>query len=586
MTTDQVDKEALKRDRAPLVAALREAGCTMFNGPKCCCPFHADKHPSASIGQKDGVWLFNCFVCHWGGDVFAVQARARGVPVAEVLPNAGASPANRPVRRAKTVQEIESLYPALEAIYRYCNPATKAIEMIVVRYRPPGESKRFSQWRPAGGDFENAAPPAPRPLYNRFRLASCDSPVIVEGEKKVEALHALGIVATTSPCGALSAAMADWSLLDGKKRVTIWRDNDESGLKYQEAVSRILSDLPHPPPIHTVQVEALDIPEGGDCVDFIEHWGEGDRESAVAAVRMAIETAATTGPRMELDTLIEDIIAGRKESLTFPWIAVTALTQALIPGNVTTICGDPESGKSFFLLDAIRHWATKGFEPAVYELEDERSHYSSRLLAMIAGESRMTDYRWIRENPVQARQVSASVNGDIEKIGRCITTSPDKMIRLPEINDWIDTQAKNGKKIICVDPITAADSGATPWIADREFLIRAKSTIRRYGARLLLVTHPRVGVNVRPGLASLAGGAAYSRFSHVVLWMIKHQPKSVRVRTPLGMCNVEINRTLRIAKARHASGGGLDIAFHFDPQTLRFAEQGIILGEDNASEAD
>ena len=98
---NRIERDAIRRDRAQLEDALRAAagGILTFKGRSCRCPFHDDKHPSASIGQKDGVWLFNCFVCHWGGDVFAVQARARGVPVAEVLPNAGASPANRPATK-------------------------------------------------------------------------------------------------------------------------------------------------------------------------------------------------------------------------------------------------------------------------------------------------------------------------------------------------------------------------------------------------------------------------------------------------------------------------------------------------------
>lgn len=37
---------------------------------KSCCPFHKDDTPSFTVYQKEGIWLFHCFGCGVGGNVF------------------------------------------------------------------------------------------------------------------------------------------------------------------------------------------------------------------------------------------------------------------------------------------------------------------------------------------------------------------------------------------------------------------------------------------------------------------------------------------------------------------------------------
>ena len=47
------------------------------------CPFHADKHPSASFNDKFGQ--FNCFVCDIKGDVIDVVQQHEGLTIKESL---------------------------------------------------------------------------------------------------------------------------------------------------------------------------------------------------------------------------------------------------------------------------------------------------------------------------------------------------------------------------------------------------------------------------------------------------------------------------------------------------------------------
>ena len=588
---DSVDKEFIRRDESELKNALRAAGCNVFRGKTCACPFHEDKHPSASINAKDGVWLFYCHVCGWGGDVFDVRAKAAGgTPVEELKKLNGNGNGNghhvMQPRKAASIKAVEALYPSLQDCYRYTNPSTKAVEMLVVRYLLPDGRKKFSQWRPCeGGGFEEKRPIGKLPLYNRARLADCLEPIIVEGEKCVHSLHSLGIIATTSPGGAANGAHADWSPLNGKIKVTFWPDNDAAGKKYMADVIGQIEQLPVPPLVFIIDPAAFDLPDGADCVDFIEHWTDGgDAEEAKRAIATVIETAIPTGATKELDELVEDTISGKRSAIDFHSRATSRLTQATLPGKVTIVCGDPESGKTFWVLEESWRWFLSGIGVALYELEDDRADHLLRVLAQMSGESRLTDAKWMRENPDASRALNKAHQQELDAFGRCISTCPDTQIKLGELNEWIETQAKNGKRIIIIDPITAAEAGKTPWIQDLEFLIRAKATVRRYGVSLILVTHPRIGVNLKPGLASISGGAAYPRFSHTVLWMVKHAvPKNFKVQTDIGFSHTSCNRTLRIAKARNARGGGSDIGFFFDPKSLCFVEQGIVIGEDDDS---
>ena len=70
-----------------------------------------------------------------------------------------------------------------------------------------------------------------RPLYRLDLLLQSTGPVLVsEGEKCVDCLTPLGIVATTSAGGSSAPAKTDWTPLAGR-RVVIWPDADTPGRK-------------------------------------------------------------------------------------------------------------------------------------------------------------------------------------------------------------------------------------------------------------------------------------------------------------------------------------------------------------------
>lgn len=105
-------------------------------------------------------------------------------------------------------------------------------------------------------------------LYRLHELLTSNSDevvYVVEGEKCADALISMGLLATTSG-GSSSAQQADWSPLAGRT-VILWRDFDKAGLSYAIKVTEILLTLDCK--VKWINVEALNLLEGGDCVDWI-----------------------------------------------------------------------------------------------------------------------------------------------------------------------------------------------------------------------------------------------------------------------------------------------------------------------------
>jgi len=227
--------DTLKRDRGLLSQLLQEAGATM-RGSAITCPFCDDKRPSAGIYESNGDgFRYKCHKCGFQGDILDVIARLDGIEVAEVFRRLKGE---RPQKQPKVYPDLESLRLAMpgkvEAVFQYSEPKTGKADMLVIRSMTP-DGKTFRQARPVSGGFVFQAPAKPWPLYNRKRLQTADTVVVVEGEGKVHALHEYSVIATTSPGGALKAEYADWTSLAGKN-VILWPDADEPGRAHTQQV--------------------------------------------------------------------------------------------------------------------------------------------------------------------------------------------------------------------------------------------------------------------------------------------------------------------------------------------------------------
>lgn len=565
-TIDRLEMDQIRQDRAALEAELRKAGAQLKGKRSFCCPFHDDRHPSAGIWQDEwGMWRFKCQKCGISGDVFDIKARNKGLTLKEVL-----AP-RKPDTVYPTLKDVQQSFQGVEAVYQYTDPKTKVVDLAVFRLKTD-EGKSFRQVTPTEGGYTKRGPKH-CPLYNRGRVSTADRVVIVEGEKCVHALHDIGIVATTSPMGATNARKADWSPLAGKKTV-LWADNDEPGKLYMRQVAEQLEQLDPPATVMVVDIEALGLLPKDDVVDYLAACKGDDKREDVERV---LELANASGLRSRFIERFEDVIAGRRRAIPWPWLGIGRMTRALVPDSLTVLCGEPGSGKSFFILQACHYWHKQGFNIALYELEDGRLAHLTRLLAMLAGDSRVLDNDWVESHAEDARRIMLAHVDELASFGQHLYDSPERQPTTEELASWVDERIAHGAEIVIIDAITMADEGARPWDAAKSFVYHMLRTTKRTGTRVILVTHPKKGRTGQISMDMMASGAAYQRGVHNVLWLISHhEPKELHIDNGCGILPEVVDREIRILKARNGVAPGIRIGYQWNGKKVTFRELGIV----------
>jgi hypothetical protein len=252
-------------DRIRRTLGCGRGGCACGQaGVKTHCPgpSHAngDRNPSLGVTERDGKILVKCYGgCDQAAVVAALQDRGLW-PRQEERAHAPA-PGQHPLR--------------IVATYDYRN-ADGSLAFQVVRLDP----KDFRQRRPkAGGGWQWKA--GDRSILYRLpellRASEAEVVFVAEGEKDVDGLTALGLVATTHAGGA-----GKWS--DGNsrwltdRRVALLADNDEAGR--QDTAKKLESLRPVASAVAVVPLDGL--PERGDVSDWLDAGGTPERLVALA----------------------------------------------------------------------------------------------------------------------------------------------------------------------------------------------------------------------------------------------------------------------------------------------------------------
>lgn len=187
-------------------------------------------------GERAGLW--HDFATGEGGDIFDLWAAARGFTnFRDTLQDAGEfsgassnTPRRPPKRKAPKGGEAWGIPTAT---YNYTDPNGSIIAQVDRFDWTDGDRKRktFRPWDAAERKYQA---PKHRPLYNLPDVVRAPEIVLVEGEKCADALMGQNIVATTAMGGSNAPVeQTDWTPLQGRK-VIIWPDNDDTGLKYAE----------------------------------------------------------------------------------------------------------------------------------------------------------------------------------------------------------------------------------------------------------------------------------------------------------------------------------------------------------------
>lgn len=565
--------------REPLEEALRQAGCKIRNS-NCTCPWHDDETPSAQIRCAAGHWRVTCYKCDRFGDVFDIRSHSSGRPLSEVIPKEARRGLPKPKWSKGEAPPLilpdkasVAAWAAREGTVAkwYVYGPKDDPKLIVARIHRPDGKKTFRQFTPQpNGKYaaKNLNEHGSLPLYRQDELSGHQTVLVVEGEKSCDAAWDLGIPATTSCMGAGKFDWSDWSALEGK-HVVLWPDNDEVGRKHMAGVAEILGM--YGCSLQMIDPEGIGMSSGGDIADLVAEWGDPtERERSFILTLMA--DAERLGATVALDEWHRKISEGKWQSLDWPLVSLGRLARATMPGSFTLLCADPGAGKSWLMLQLMRHWNNQGHRAVVRMFEDDAKAHMARLLAQMTGNGKHTDDRWIADNRQQVEDDKARFRAELDILGARIIPETKEIWTHTDLGDWCERHAKAGSRVIIADPITALKSSDKPWLQDFELVMRLKDIAYKYECSILVTTHPRGSVR-EPSMAGLAGGVAWSRFAHCILWleMLPQEEEAPM----LGREPALINRRMRILKSRHGKGSGAQIGLMFG-NDVNFHEAGII----------
>jgi hypothetical protein len=251
------------RDILPSVAGIDAA---LLDGRGHPCPKCGGDDRFSLVDSDAGAVLCRKCFSKKNGDGLAAVCWARGCDfpaavqvVAEFLG----------LRSASDGKPIHDGKPKIVATYNYCDEGGNVL-LQAVRYLP----KDFKQRRPKFGGGWNWSVKGIRAVPYRLPelLAKPTRPVVVvEGEKDVDSLSRLGIVATCNAGGAGKWAAEHAAFLRGR-RVVVLPDNDEAGRNHAQQVAQSLHGI-----AQSVQVVELPgLPPKGDVSDWIAAGGTKD----------------------------------------------------------------------------------------------------------------------------------------------------------------------------------------------------------------------------------------------------------------------------------------------------------------------
>lgn len=324
-----------------VLAALEAHGCApkpSGDGWTCRCPAHEDRSPSLtiSVGENGGALLF----CHAGCSTESVVA-SLGMTLAGLMPadshRNGAPKARTTARKAKGAApkarepgSTRNDNRKIAALYDYLDEAGELLFQ-VVRYEPKG----FRQRKPKpGGGWDWRVKGTRAVPYRLLELLAADPEAtvfIVEGERDVENLRSIGIVATCNAGGAGKWLTEYAEFLRGR-RVVVVPDNDQAGRNHAQQVAQSLQGIAAEVRI----LELSELPAKGDVSDWIDAHGDACEPETMRAELERLADAAPVwspeakpeaGPEAERAAAIDGCIPlGQRDPETGRLVLSTAQT--------------------------------------------------------------------------------------------------------------------------------------------------------------------------------------------------------------------------------------------------------------------
>ena len=315
------------------------------------CPHHGDAHNSLSVSVgKEGRILLRCHAGCTPEDVTWSMGLTMKDLFAELSPDEAFPTYSAPKTKAPPAQfEAEYIYRDKDGA-----PILKKIKM------READGGKFCYWMHLkDGEWAKGRNGIAPPLYTTTDGKPLPGGVfLVEGEKDVETLKALGKAAATLPDGAKSKWASGYGEALAGRTVAVIQDNDGPGKEFAQRVAGELRGRASSIKVLDLTQAWAELPEHGDVTDLVQHMG--GEAGVLALLKLTKETQEWTpaveavSPEKERRPLkiicMTDVEAKRTRWLWYPYIPL---------GKITLMQGDPGGSKTTLSL-AIASIISKG----------------------------------------------------------------------------------------------------------------------------------------------------------------------------------------------------------------------------------
>lgn len=358
---------------------------------------HGDRNPSLTITEADGKILL---YCHAGCDPEEIL-EAVGLTMQDLIIKPSAQ---------EDFSNIPQWQRNLEACYDYYDDDG---EYAYSKLRYTGKKILYGFVENGKCDYRGAG--KERFLYNLKDLKEAiaeGTPVyIVEGEKDVDTMRRLGLVATTA------GSAGDWKKKFAKyfkgAWVTVLPDNDAQGQKMADRVEKDIKDLCNCYRVITVSEE-----EKGDVTDYLQ--AGHSKEDLLALIEK--EPWITGGGKVHRE--IEGYTAQDLIRTEFPDIFF--IVNDLLAVGSAILAAPAKTGKSWMMLQLAIAAAEGGYflghrvnqcEVLYFALEDSPRRLKDRLKKQLSGRPAPEGITFITEAPT----IEDGLLAEIEKM---VTNNP------------------------------------------------------------------------------------------------------------------------------------------------------------------
>lgn len=367
---------------------------------------------------------------------------------------------------------------------------------------PKGHKKKFLQRQPSGAGRYKWNLRGIAPLLYRLPeliedIAAGEQVFVVEGEKKVDMLRALGIPATCNSGGAgnFKESLAQW--LTGAKVVLV-PDNDDAGREHVTKVGNALEGL-----ALSIKVLPLPgVPEKGSIDDWLPAGGTPEKLYDLASKAEAFEPSeyksrfgAVTWEHLDdAGPTHEDLIKG-----------------VLTRGELSLLLGESQSGKSFVAID-ISMCVARGIPWNNKKVRGGAVIYQAGESAVGVRRLRLPAYRQ-HYNVAQERLPFVLLQNPLD----LYKSDEDTDALIEECLHWA-RRAPVPLELIVIDTFNKATPGANENDGKDmgTVLARCDRIRRQTGAHVMLVHHLNAGGTKARGHTSL-----YANVENVLLCHIK-----------------------------------------------------------------